>query len=510
MTRYLSKVWVVCAPVLVACSGSEEREPISAASLALTAEQNVENALRGAHAASSFIADSATLAKLLSAGSQTCEPSAGCAAGSTCVDTEPTCTDSITVADLAEARADAEEAINDLVKTLKEEIFIPANLESEDGQSAVYRLTPEYLCKDESVEVSTPGTPSTPPMLDAECVERATELQPRLRLTSPSDGDVDVALLLTAQKKNPATLQLRSNGVGVQIDLAELKGTLDAAHQDTGNLASMSGKLQFELKKNAELDYSFRFNVLSTLSVNTIDALMQQVAVTLAGNTPSFELRLDGNAHKLTGTYHFGAFGLKGPLNALYTPDTEASDDPLAEPPPAKTYTGIIDLLVAGYDGSLTFDGNRDRIELRALGLGDKSSTLKHDGNLLAQLDINPNDGRHFDLAVERNSEDQTTLTFSPTFDFNLLLNFASLKSQIADIPDYALNDTLRIFFNGSNPSVRTEADQVRVLSGTLNLTSKSTPGANLSVPTGSCLLESDATDPAHEVLGKFVSGTCL
>jgi len=523
MSRYLSKVWVMCVPLLAACGGTEDREPISASQLALTAQQNVENTLRGTHAAGSFIADSTTLAKLLSA-STSCESSAPpCAPGSTCTTPEPVCSDSVTEADLAEAREDIADAIDDLVKTLKDDIFTTENLESEDGHSAVYRLSPEYLCKNGGTDVSTPApAPGTNPLpndsstseLDPDCVRHATELQPRLRLTSPRNGDVDVALLLTAQRRNPATLGLRSDGVGLQIDLAEVKATLDAAHQDTGNLASMSGKLEFELKKNADLDYSFRFNVLSSLSVNTVDDLMQQLAFSLAGNKPSFEIRLDGNAKQVTGTYHFGAFGLKGPLNALYNQDESTDSSPVGspapEPVPQKMYTGIIDLLVAGLDGSVTFDGNQDRLVLHALGLGNASSTLKHDGNLLAKLDLNPNAGRHFDLTVER-SNDQSTLSITPTFDLNLLLNFASLQNQFDDIPAYALNDNLRVFFDGSNPSVRAEKGQLRVLSGTLNLTSQSVPSANVQVAPGMCLLksDSDAPAPAHELLGQFTSAAC-
>lgn len=518
MNRYLSRVWVMCVPVAVACSGSEEREPVSAASLALTAQQNVENALRGAHTAGSFVAESATLAKLLSAGTQSCESGLDCTLDGACTPSEPVCTDSVTSEDLAEAREDMADAIDDLVKTLREDVFVPANLESEDGKAAVYRLTPEFLCKrgDSTTTPAPPPGGSTQPTtaeLDPECVEHANELQPRLRLTSPSEGDVDVALLLTKERRNPATLELHHDGIGAQIDLAEVKATLDASHQDTGSLASMSGKLQFELHRNADLDYSFRFNVLSSLNVNTVDDLMQQIALTLAGSKPSFELRLDGNARQVTGTYHFGAFGVKGPLNALYDAgdDDAISDDgaPNAGSAGAQKYTGLIDLLIGGFDGSVTFDGSRDRVELHALGLGDKSSTLKHDGDLIAQLDINPTNGRHFDLAMEKDDAGQTTLTFSPTLDVSVLLNFQKLKAQIADIPDYALNDTLRVFFNGTNPSVRTEKEQLRVLSGTLNVTSQQTPSANLSVPTGSCLFDSNAEEPAHELLGALASGTC-
>jgi hypothetical protein len=47
------------------------------------------------------------------------------------------------------------------------------------------------------------------------------------------------------------------------------------------------------------------------------------------------------------------------------------------------------------------------------------------------------------------------------------------------------------------------------VVSGTLNMTSTSTPAANLSVPAGMCLVESETEAPAHEFLGAFAVSTC-
>lgn len=499
---------------LLAGCGANEREPISASTLALTAQQNVERVLRGTHAAGSFLADSATLAKLLSS-TQGCDSTPPCAAGAECPPPETTCDDAVSVADLDEARADMTGAIDDLVETLREDVFIPANLESENGEEAVYLLREDFLCKNADPAPTTPnpgGVPPTPDpdALDPDCVEQAEKLQPRLRLTSPRDGQVDVAILLTASQRNPVTLQLATDRAGIVFDLAEIKASLDAAGQDTENLKAMSGKLAFELVRNGELDYSARLNVLSSLSLTTIDDLAQQVAFSLAGSSPSFELRLDGNAKKITGTYDFGSFGVKGPLNAFR--DSFDVDEPVevgSTPPPAKTYTGIIELLVGGFDGKLVYDGNRDKLNFTGLGLGDVASTLKHDGVTLATLDLNPASGRHFDLTVEQDDDDKATLTFLPTFDLRLAANFAPLQSQIDDIPPYLLNDTVRLWFDGPNPSIRTEPDQLRVLSGTLNMSSSSVPAANVQVTSGMCLLNAAVADPSHELLGEFTAGAC-
>lgn len=515
-------MWVLCAPVLVVACGSPEREPISAQTLALTAETNVERALRGAHDAGSFIADSALLAKMLSSTSgSSCDaaPAPPCPDGGVCPPPEDsTCeTDSVTVSDLQQSRADMSDSIDELLKSLREKVFTAENLESEDGSSAVYLLGPDFFCSADSSSgsaVPTPGgatpTPEPEPVLDSACVERAEELQPRLRLTSPSDGNVDVALLLTSKKTNPATLQLHSDSVGVVFDLGEFKASMDAIEQPLEGVSALSGQVQLELRKNAARDYSFRVNALSALALSTLDDLDQRVSVSLGKSVPTFEIRLDGNARKLTGSYDLGALGVSGPLNAFRDSLEDPAPTAVGEPPPQdKTYTGTIDALLAGLEASVVFDGNEDKLSFRGLGLGDQSSTLKFDGQTLAQLDLNPAAGRHFDVSLERDSDDRTTLTFTPTFDLTLLLDFAPLANQLSNIPAYLLSDTLRVWFDGTAPSVRGELDQLRVVSGTLNLSSASVPMAGVRVPAGSCLLESNADAPEHELLGQFAAGTC-
>lgn len=515
-----SLLLLVCAPVLGTCN-EDERPPISASTLALTAQENTEQALRGVHAAGSFIADSATLAELLSSPtSQDCPPATAvaCPSGTLCPPPEsPACTDAVTVADLAEGRQSMSEEIDDLVRWLREEIFIAKNLEAEDGTSATYRLSADIFCTSgaSTPPASAPGTApaaSTPaqPELDAECVKDSEKMQPRLRLTSPADGAVDVALLLTAAKRNPATLKLAAESVSLVLDLAEIKASLDAAGQSTEDLAALSGKLAFEIKRNAERDYSLSLNLLTSLGLTVVDDLAQQIVFGLAGKTPAIELRLDGAARRLTGTVSLGRFDVRGPLNAFRGFFEEQNDDPtMTAPAPSTVYTGIIELLVGGLDGSVVLDGQQDKIQLKGLGLGEVSSTLRHDGNVLAKLDLNPAAGRHFDLTVERTADDRAKVTVTPTLDVTAMVAFATLQSQIKDLPAYLLGDTMRLWLEGSNPSVSTEPEQVRVLSGSVNLTSTKVPSANLRVEAGACLVESAATSPTHELLGQFAAGIC-
>jgi hypothetical protein len=520
--------WMLSIPLLVACA--PEDEAVSGQALALTAQGNVERALRGLYDAGSFVADSASLAEILSpiaAGDASCvDVAPTCPVGQVCQPVESDCEpEEVTVADLQDGREDVKEAIDELVDTLRERIFTDANLESEDAESATYLLGPDVLCQnDDSPSVPAPGG-SPPPVgddaPDAECVEQAQKLQIRLRLTAPSNGDIDVELLLSAARRNPATLELHDDHVGLVVDLGEVKGTLDALGEDTGELEAMSGTLALEILRYAALDYGLRFSVRTPLHVGLLHDDGQPINVSLAASVPTAELRLDGNARQVTGTYKLGSLGVIAPLDAFRDNDEDGEvptpapgvPNPAPQPePPELPWTGTIDAFLAGIDGSVTLDGSADELDFVNLGFGNASSTVKHDGTLIAQLDVNPDAGRHFDLKVAQPGDGDPTLTFSPTFDLRVLLNFASLASQLEDLPGYALNDTLRVFFDGSEPSIRplSATDQLQVVSGTLNLTSTSQPASNLVVPAGSCLVEVDSDSPvAHELLGQFAVSNC-
>lgn len=511
-TKLLSSGLTLGVLSLVACSpasGSGER--VATSDLALTAQENVERALRGTHRAASFLAESASVAEMfdsMGGSGETCEyppctvdgcPPAVCT------------TDPVTTEDLQEQRTDLDEGITELMETLRDEIFTAENLESEDASSVTYLLGPATFCESDVVDDPAPGAaPAPAPMLDPECVDQINRLQPRIRLSSPSAGNVDVELLLTSEKRNPVTLELYQDHVGAIMDLGETKAALDAIGEDTENLVSMVGKYGFELRKNAELDFSLRSSVLEAVEVVTSNDLGEQIRIALGQSVPIFELRFDGNARQITGSMDYGTLSVDGPLNAFRDMFADPEYDPVTgEELPGQTYTGHTELFVAGLEGSITFDGSTDRLDVLGIGLGDTSSTLKHDGTVLAQVDLNAQAGRHFDLSVQKQPQGEPIVTFSPSFDLSVMMHFAPLANQISDISASILDDTLRIWFDGQNPSVQGRDNALGVVSGTLNMTSTSTPAANLSVPAGMCLVESEAESPEHEVLGAFAVSTC-
>jgi hypothetical protein len=507
--------------VLVGCGPktSEDDEP-TASDLAAIAEGNVERALRGTVKAGGFVADSVTLASSLgtvASSSESCTYppcTNGVCPPAECV-TEP-----VTVADLRQTRDDMSESIDSLMKTLREKIFTKDNLESESDGSATYLLGPQALCEPDG-DSASPGVPTTGsggssagtpapaarPELEPSCVDRANRLQLRLRLSSPSEGDVDVALLLTSEKRNPATLELYSNHVGVVVNLGELKSTLDALGEDTGSLVSLVGKLDFELRRNAELDYSFLANVLEDVKVGVEATPGETVHYGVGRSVPTFELRLDGNARKVTGTLDVGAVTVDGPLDAFRDTFDPEEYDAIGNPLPRPVYQGALAGLIAGVEGGLTLDGSTDQLTLSHLGLGDQTSTLKLDEATIAALDLNPAAGRHFDLTLEK-QESATLMTFDPMLDATLVLKLAPLASQIADISPALLDNVLHLWLEGEKPSLQTRDDELRVVSGTLHYTDAYDPSHDLSAGAGSCLASSGEGGAAETSSGLVVT-TC-
>jgi hypothetical protein len=524
------KQWVLTRGVLIggvflaACgpTSTKHDDEVTGEDLAALAEGNVEQALRGAHRAGSFLADSATIADSLGSLAGTSEDCFSTCDASGCVEDCTTYDNTVTVADLQQSRDDMSDGIDSLVKQLKEKVFTKENLESEGGGSVTYLLGPNTLCGSSSSSTNVPpssggvptdngatdGSTGAAPELDPDCVDQATRWQPRLRLSSPSSGNVDVELLLTSAKLNPVTLELYRDHVALVLDLGAIKQTLDAAGEDTGSLDSLSGRVSLAIKKNRELDYSLSANVLADIGIGYHDDFGEQVMVSIGKSVPTFELRLDGNARQITGTLDVGPVGVKGPLNAFRdTFDPEQYDvngDPIARP----LYQGALDFLLAGMEGGVTFDGSTDQLTLQHLGLGDASSTLKVDGNTLVAFDLNPEDGRHFDMTIAKGNPG-TVVSFSPTLDASLLLNFAPLSNQITNIAPGLMNDLLHFWFDGKNPSVQAVNNQLKVLSGTLNYTNTYDPSLNVKADAGQCIASAPADTMSSNPSSALVVQAC-
>jgi hypothetical protein len=508
---------------ILACEGEREQLEISSTQAALTASENAELALQGVIDAADFLARSTSIAQTLNAfggRGETCESSgAFCPDGSDCPPIETVCTtEETSEEDLEEARQEIREGAQDLVVELRERILIEANLESSTSTSATYRLGADLLCSGDSDQAPSGASAGpTDPEFDSDCVDQVTRLEPRLVLTSPHEGDIDVTLLLGAERHAPLTLELYRESLGVRVDLDEGLEVARDFGEDLEGLRTLSGSLEWRLVRNAARDYSFEFNVLEPVSA-VLESEGATLTASLAASSPAWNVRVNGNTNTLSAGLDLGTLRVLGPLRLfadLFDGDDSIDDAggvtggafdavPLPEPEPTpREYTGVIDLLLAGLSGTVSYTADTDVFSFSDLGFGDDTSTLKHDGNTLLGLDLNALSGRRVNLEVSP-TEDGAEIRISPTFDLQLALAFEHIADQFDGIADYLLSDALHFWFEGDSPAIEIGDEQLRVTSGTLHLDSQADPSLDIRVDAGMCLGE--APDASSETNSSEIS----
>ena len=520
MTKSQFCLGLTCLSVgLLACTGEEsEGLAISSQQAALTAAQNSERALQGVVDAGDFLAASTSIAQSLNAfgAGESCSSSGYCDATG-CYDTVEECTtDEVTEEDLEELRQDIRDSVTDLVTQLRENILIPENLEEETETSATYRLGPDVLC-DEFDDVVTGGSSGTTggtvdtatgaaaqPEYDPDCVAELERYQPRLVLTSPSEGDIDLTLQLGAGRHEPLTLALYHNSLGVRLDLGE---ALDLAREtgeadDLQNIDALAGVLELRLLENAARDYSLELNVLEAIEVQVSDA-GETVSASLGASSPASNVRLDGNTQTLSAGLDLAAFRLTGPLRA-FADMIEDDDDVyisdgssgVAAVEPEPTYHGVLDMFLAGLSGRVSYTANTDVIAFDDLGFGDQTSTIKHDGNTLLALDLNAESGRRVNLRVTPSEDGGAQITITPSFDLRVAMAFHYVADQFQDISSWVLDETLHAWFSGDAPALHVSDTGLQVAAGTLHIDSAADPTLNVTVAAGMCLGEAPEEEP--------------
>lgn len=502
----------------LACEEEPELLQIESSQAALTAAENTERALQGVIDAADFLAASTSIADALDAlgsGGETCE-SSGCF-GVDCPPPETLCTaDESDDAALEEARQDIREDAERLVRELRERILIEANLESETDTSATYRLGPDVFCSASDAprvpELDAPA-PAPEAELDPECVDEVTRLQPRLVLTSPREGDIDVVLQLGAGRHEPLSLSLYQHSLGVQIDLG---ATLAVARElgedeELETVRELSGVLELRLVENAARDYSLELNVLEALEA-VVDSEGESLSASLGASSPAWNVRVDGNTRSLSAGLDLAAFRLVGPLRLLsgLISDADRTDDDLALPgddgaaelaaPAEPEYTGVLDLFLAGLSGTVSYTADTDVLALDDLGFGDATSTLKHDGNTLLALDLNAAAGRRVNLRLSP-TDTGTTISISPSFDLRVALAFQHVADQFEDLADYLLDETFHVWFEGDAPALHVSDAGFQVSAGSLHVESSANPDANVVVEAGLCLGGEAGDENEHPLL---------
>ena len=508
--------FVVALGVAAGCNPSK---PLDEKQATETAAVNAETAIQQAGKALSFIVDdNGTVKTVSSAGtstgtvmSQTAGAMAarGAVAASTAMPHSmlralvgPTVSAQVTgtaMPSMMTASEKFDQAASELRKLMEQRLFVPSNLEGNDGTTATYLLKPDPTCRPLPADDAPAGTV---PDIDAHCQDELTKVEVRIAVRDDGDGSK-----LTVEI-GPARLQLvafivHSDFLAADVDLAMAKAATDYIDAQLGTDAPSSsydrltGTLRLSLKRLGDQKVMAAFSVLQAVDV----AETNGPELVTAAADPAYALTGDGVSRTATLQVGIGAS------------EVDSSWDPRK--------TGVVNrdekITIGGAYGTYTLDENARKITLADVGMGEERFSVR--GMPILDLNLNADSARRFSGAVTVNADDTVHVELAPQFNLNLAYDYQSIASELSSPPSAAtLHDTYAVVLaNGGDIAAfdtvkasGTFTGGVKVVAGTLTLSAASAPDATVTVPAGKCLSSTTAAPAGtNPLLGALSVSDC-
>jgi hypothetical protein len=396
----------------------------------------------------------------------------------------------------APSEADIQRSTAAFAKFMRERIFTRENLESQSGDSSIFLLNGDDLCSD--------GTT----LADAACVKAVDDIGVRVRARRIAEKEMDLTLLIGAQKHEPLELRIRRASLAVLVDFKGLKDAVESIDSVLGSKSGlprvMDGEISYTLEKHGEKDFSFTWSVVRAINVEGEDVLGVTRTFTSGATERLFYARFNGLTKTLSAETNVGPTEIGLP----YKPDISTS--------------GLAGTRVSAHFGgaSWAFEATEGQPEftLADVGLGATTTSLKLDNHELFALDLNAASGRQFDVTLSSDTDGLAIFKVSPGYELKLKYALAPLKVD-ADmtVEPHFEDQTYTIALSGTDPTLKPlEANTtgfaggIKVVSGTLTLSTSASGVEAISVPAGMCLTSKTLTNSTdHAILGRLASVAC-
>jgi hypothetical protein len=123
--------------------------------------------------------------------------------------------------------------------------------------------------------------------------------------------------------------------------------------------------------------------------------------------------------------------------------------------PDAPEVNGRLTINVPGASGLLEYAGADDTLRLNGLALGAETLTIDVNGDTLIGLDVNPDNGRQFDLTLNGLPDDGFQAQVSPVLDVRLMFAIHHVEDAL-DMPDFMHDETMTITLdNAEKPTLK-------------------------------------------------------
>jgi hypothetical protein len=441
--------------------------------------------------------------------------------------------------DLSEFRADLLEWLFDYV------VVESTASASEDGKTLTYTITAEVFCDEEVMEsewmseADLAREAERAEENEAECAQQLADSPLSLMVTTDGDDRLHLTLAAGLDATDVFNVQLRDDMLAGFVHLAGVKALLETFidKDDFEFPDTMTGTVGLEVMKEAVQKYALRVTIEEALEMAG-SAGQDALALTLAQNSAAGGLVLDGIAGTITGQLALGEvrFGIPWEMVVDITWDGEGTSEWVCvmneatgmedcweewiEGPEQPEVDGMANLTIPGITGAIEINGATDIFQVSDISLGQAMLTVDKDGQNIAQVALNQNDGWMFGLKMVGEDAKTTRFEMTPLMDAKVVLAMDYVKESFRDLPDFMLADVMGVTMQGDEtPSVKlmrnAEDDvKVQVASGQLTLWSDSMDD-DVVVEAGQCLAESDQefTDEEeeglHDLFGRLVGGSC-
>lgn len=326
---------------------------------------------------------------------------------------------------------------------LEKYLFNDANHQG-DG---IYPISAQLAC----AETYDPQTGEPGAILDLECKAQIERLQPKIKVRGDADK-LDFTLIIGPSKSEPLGLTLSKTEIAVHFDLgetAEVVKDLMAAEGAPAPNVDVDGTVALGLKVLGPKHVEFRVEIEDKLELAFAPAgvsLSSAEAVRFSSDASKvFAWEVDAIAESVTSAIDVGTTKLHTPASGTEQP--------------------MIDLDLPGLSAAVTV-AKGEPVKITGVSLGDRDLTIAANGVRAATVSLNADNGRSVDITVSETPTRETQMAFSTAFDLRMDVNQAALGDDGSE----ELYQVTRVLLDGTNPTLSSSGDVLRVTSGRLQV----------------------------------------
>ncbi|MSQ82082.1 MAG: hypothetical protein EXR77_04080 [Myxococcales bacterium] len=408
--------------------------------------------------------------------------------------------------------------INKLDKWLAEQVFADAQLEQGEADEVIYRLQPATFCNTANLNDS--------------CVKFLLDVPIRLRATSTAVGEVEVAVLFSEERVELARVTLRDQDLKAVVIL-DVKAATTAACKNhplsclggavqkgvsslwksskSGDfdLVKSAGRLQLSYTKTSATQARLQAAVLSKVDVaykyqqKTYAATLQPSTVTVV---------VDAVAKSADVNVGIGSLLVEAPYQtvALEFADCETVDQwgvcaKLQQP----QHSGSLQLVVGGLVVVTKLVVGQKVLTVNQLGLGTTTTALRHNGKVVAAVDLNAASGRIVSGSAHFTGQDSFAVELAGELVAAAQVAALALAKDFG-LPAWLRDETVTGRVSGVPvPKVALSEGELRVDAGQIVLQTDVSAKLHRSAAVGQCLTIQEQKSGTDGLLGNVVVAAC-